>query len=846
MIAIAIVLSLLSILFISSTSSGNDSFQRLRINGNDDLIQLAEDRGWDGDGSVGDPFIIRGYTFESNRPGTRLFIGNTTVNFVITECYFLGGSRKDTIWNKGAGLELYNVSNGDIYSNYFGGNRYGILLTRSSNITVNNNQFKNNSYGVCFNDSIKNIAKNNVFDHGGFHFTGPRSTYTSQTMIDNQVGEKQIIYHNNEDMNWAHVSKDVGQLIIANVSRVNIQDLNLEDSNILVAYSSKIEMDNIVVTGYREEGILIYHSSDVNLVNSKSNFNKFGLRMIESSFNNLDNNYFRGNLQDGIRLDTGSDNNVISNSTLSQNAISIYRSRNNLLTHNIIYRSIGEGLKMQQGSYDNIIYDNALLYNNRAQDTFNASRIQARDETGLNRWNSYHEIGNYWNDWTDPDEDGDGIVDNPYDISGSDSKDWFPLTKPPMSVIPSPPRNLTILSGNSTLNLVWNIPLNDGGSDIRNYRIYRGELPESQTLLMEIDANETNYIDTELDNEVPYYYRVSAVNSVGESVSTQIIKGVPDGTPPELHIEKPLDNSYHNVRDIQVKWNGSDLNSGIDHFQVRIGDIEWIDVGWNTTYTFYDLTDGRHDIRVRAVDNAGNVETQLFSINIDTVPPDILYYEPVGQSISVDTIIKVIFSEPMDMDSLEIDIEGVEHIEHEWVNETTLHAHINGTLNYGYAYQVYINGSDLAGNDLTRMDWSFKTITGGGVYGNIVDKAGKPISGVQLALEGNVTFSGQYGEFKIETNSGRHTVLLTKEGYEDKELEIEVIAGEEVDLGDISMNQVEASGYDMLLIIASAVVVITGMMALVIFIIHEKNKEELDDEIDYEEDADELPPEFLE
>ena len=47
-----------------------------------------------------------------------------------------------------------------------------------------------------------------------------------------------------------------------------------------------------------------------------------------------------------------------------------------------------------------------------------------------NRWN-HSGIGNYWSDWTTPDQDTDGIVDFPYNISGTaGAKDYFPLADP--------------------------------------------------------------------------------------------------------------------------------------------------------------------------------------------------------------------------------------------------------------------------------------------------------------------------------------------------------------------------------------------------------------------------------
>jgi fibronectin type 3 domain-containing protein len=62
--------------------------------------------------------------------------------------------------------------------------------------------------------------------------------------------------------------------------------------------------------------------------------------------------------------------------------------------------------------------------------------------------------------------------------------------------------------------LQWTVP-KDGGSAITGYRIYRGASSGSETFLTSV-GNVTSYKDAGTERGRVYYYKVSAVNAVGE------------------------------------------------------------------------------------------------------------------------------------------------------------------------------------------------------------------------------------------------------------------------------------------------------------------------------------------
>src|SRR5437879_12864433 len=94
-------------------------------------------------------------------------------------------------------------------------------------------------------------------------------------------------------------------------------------------------------------------------------------------------------------------------------------------------------------------------------------------------------------------------------------------TPNPPATAPGAPQGLGATAGDATIALAWSPPGADGGSPITNYRIYRGSASGGESVRTEI-GNVLVYSDTGLANGITYYYKVSAVNAVGEgAMSTE-------------------------------------------------------------------------------------------------------------------------------------------------------------------------------------------------------------------------------------------------------------------------------------------------------------------------------------
>jgi len=128
----------------------------------------------------------------------------------------------------------------------------------------------------------------------------------------------------------------------------------------------------------------------------------------------------------GILLD-GCNNCTLMNITFSDSTeygIYIYDdyftgSYNNTITGNTFSNSGSFGIFLDGDSSNNQIYNNNFIDNG-------LPGIQCMDSSGENIFSLPLPIGgNYWSDWTSPDDNGDGIVDWAYDVSAT-SADEFP------------------------------------------------------------------------------------------------------------------------------------------------------------------------------------------------------------------------------------------------------------------------------------------------------------------------------------------------------------------------------------------------------------------------------------
>lgn len=89
------------------------------------------------------------------------------------------------------------------------------------------------------------------------------------------------------------------------------------------------------------------------------------------------------------------------------------------------------------------------------------------------------------------------------------------------SLLPSAPTNLIADTAGDSIELTWNEPVDDGGSPIVEYAVYRGV--DSDNLTKIATVVDTMFVDTATSDDIEYFYQVTAKNSKGLGESSDVV-----------------------------------------------------------------------------------------------------------------------------------------------------------------------------------------------------------------------------------------------------------------------------------------------------------------------------------
>jgi|GEM_PF-1593684 len=622
----------------------------LRIDGDDDLAQIASSRGWPGSGTSSDPYIMEGMGVDAMGLGSGLYVGNTTAHLLIRDSVFTNASSTGDQYWPGAGIALHGVTNvvlenitciaNDIgisligsSSNRIAGcvideNGVGLLLSLSdSNDVVDSWISDNEGYAIGIYSSSSNDVWGNILERNtgsGTQFD-PEST---QTYDDSTANHWSLDGIGNHYADWTAPDTDGDWIVDAAYQH---DGSSQTDDHPLVCYLSPphgltAEVGDDVVTLRWEPSRYSLHSQVIEYL------------------------VYRGGPAGSDELVGATPPNVceymIPEGASSEERIYFVKARS----------GISESAASNEVSV--AIVDDAppgISITSPAQNSWKRSSTVTVEWTGSDQGSGidryevsrdegpFVDVGNSVSCTFFSLSNGmHDVVVRAYDGAGNSAQDSVSFgvdTVSPSLTISSPTQGK--IFSTSSVTVIW-----QGSDSISGIAYYQVKLDGGPWVNV---GTSTSHTFTSLGEGTHTAY-VRAIDNAGNG----LIMGrgfTVDVSAPAIEViglftasGETLPGSVINGSDVRIDWTASDSGTGISHFEIRLDNGGWSDIGSLLSHTYQDLAEGEHTATVKAYDVAGNTATDSITFVVDTVIPVLLILSPSNGAILTQTSVTVEWS----------------------------------------------------------------------------------------------------------------------------------------------------------------------------------------------------------
>ncbi len=486
------------------------------------------------------------------------------------------------------GLDMYYVKNATIGGNQFLTNVFAISTLYGYDIHCEENIFESPDWtGLYINNNL--------------NFTSSENEYkgTGETAI--KIRASNCIFSDDYVKDFDH------GILISGGSNVIVEDSSFENIE-LSGIDGGDDLDSLKVSGSLfnscEVGIYSNLASDIHVSGTRFDYCDAGLSFSSSSQICVEDSVFFKN-EYGMRI-ASCDGGLVTGSLFLRNNEHAIKSLNSR-------------------SFE--IWNNSFIQNNHVNDTPDPVIKQCYDNSDDNRWHSSEfMIGNHWSDLTSPDLDMDEIVDMSYKLEGEGEGSMYPLVFSPIDLI-SPPRNLTAESFTDHVLLTWEKPLKEYYGRTNGYKIYRGFQSDKMEEIESISGLVTSISDVNIEQGIRYYYLVRATCSYGAGAPSNIVEAISDNTPPEITFISPSPGQGFNRRSVTISWKSEDPESEITRSYYCLDGGNFIEISGGSSIVLLNLTEGYHEITIKAVNSLELEGTSVLQFNVDTTPPELSFSE---------------------------------------------------------------------------------------------------------------------------------------------------------------------------------------------------------------------------
>jgi parallel beta-helix repeat protein len=552
--------------------------------------------------------------------------------------------------NHNNGLRLGSCEGTEVRGCNVSWNHMGLIVDYCTDTLLAENLCEGNDYGLFMTGSVNTTLTSNVFTDGDIMIQGSVLAEWNSHSIDtgNTVNGKPVVYV--KDQVGGTVPDDTGELILANCSDLEV-----------VGHTFDTGLQTAVLMGVCE-----------NVTFSECAFenNSIGIYIQWSSANDVTDCVF---LHSGLGIYAqGCTHSTFSNNSFTEGATGIdidYDSNYNEVFLNGFWNQSGYAIRAERQSTGNVIHNNTFYGNNGASATYNEYHVQCYDDCEGNAW-SADGYGNFWSDWTSPDDDADGIVDYQYALDPVGySYDEFPLVAPPSVVPDDEPDEVkmvmnmerTAFMAGQTVGFevgIFNegaaaVELVSGTSQLFDFVVEDSEgvvvYDYSPTVLMAVTmvtlepgenySEELTWDPEDGETVVLGDFTITAsllaweVDCLGAEAAILI-----DGDAPVTDATvggEEGEGGWH-VSEVTVSLDATDGSSGVGLTEYAVDGSEW------SAYagSFEVSGDGVHAIEYRSADVAGNLESiSSTTVKVDRTVPELTVSLVDGSEFDTDSIL---------------------------------------------------------------------------------------------------------------------------------------------------------------------------------------------------------------